>query len=257
MTADQITLDLSGWVSLEVYRVLLVFVRISAAFLLMPGFGEPTVPSRIRILAGLAIAAAVSPAIAGMPTAVPDVWGILLAVVAEAFSGALLGTLARTVISGVLVAGQIIGQNIGIANIFAAGLVDQAATIGAAIYAGLLAVLFASGGHYAILRALVDSYSLLPPAQFPSVDASVHSIVDAGVRSFRIALQVAFPFLLLGFVFNAALGAMNRALPAIPVFMIASPALVIAGLYLLAASIPGILDASMSGWTDLPSLLGH
>lgn len=71
-----ITLDLTDWLSLEIYRVLLVFVRITAAFLLMPGFGEPTVPARIRILVGLAIAAAVSPAIVAMPTAVPNVWGI-------------------------------------------------------------------------------------------------------------------------------------------------------------------------------------
>ena len=233
-----------------------MFVRISAAFMMLPGFGEPTVPTRIRILAGLAIAAAVSPAVALMPTAVPNTWGLLLSVTAEAACGALIGTLARTVISGVLIAGQVIGQNIGLANIFAAGVaVDQAATIGAAVYAGLLAVLFASGGHHAILRALVDSYSLLPPAQFPAIDATAHAIVGAGVHSFRLAVQLAFPFLLLAFVFNVALGAMNRALPALPVFMIASPALVAAGLYLLAASMPDILDASLAGWSDLPALL--
>ena len=82
-----ITLDLTDWLSLEIYRVLLVFVRITAAFLLMPGFGEPTVPARIRILVGLAIAAAVSPAIVAMPTAVPNVWGILLGVAAEGPNG--------------------------------------------------------------------------------------------------------------------------------------------------------------------------
>jgi flagellar biosynthetic protein FliR len=253
-----ITLDLTDWLSLEIYRVLLVFVRITAAFLLMPGFGEPTVPARIRILVGLAIAAAVSPAIIAMPTAVPNVWGILLGVAAEATSGALLGAIARTIISGVLIAGQVIGQNIGLANVFATGMiVDQAATIGAAVYAGLLATLFASGGHLAILRALVGSYSLIPPAHFPSVDATAHSIVEAGLRSFHLAIQLTFPFLLLAFVFNVMLGAMNRALPAIPVFMIASPALVAAGLYLLAATMPGILDASLTAWTDVPSLLTH
>jgi flagellar biosynthesis protein FliR len=253
-----VTLDLSGWLSLEIYRGLLVFVRISAALLLMPGFGEPSVPVRIRILAGVAIAAAVSPAVAGMPGVVPGTWGLLLAVAAEAMSGALLGLLARTVISGVLIAGQVIGQNIGLANIFALGLaIDQAATVGAAVYAGLLAVLFASGGHYLILRSLVESYRVLPAAHFPSVGAGASSIVAAGLQSFRLALQLAFPFLMLSLVFNAALGAMNRALPAMPVFMIASPALVIAGLYLLAASMPGILDTSLGDWGQLWPLPGR
>ena len=56
-------------------------------------------------------------------------------------------------------------------------------------------------------------------------------------------------------MFHAALAVVNRALPAIPVFMIASPALVVVGLYLLAAAIPGILDAGLVSSTDLPSLL--
>ena len=251
-----INLDLAGWLTLEVYRTLLVFVRIGTAFMMLPGFGEPAVPTRIRILAGLAIAVCVSGAVPDMPTAVPGAWGTLIAVSAEAFAGALLGTLARTIISGVLIAGQAIGQIIGMANIFAAGLaIDQAATIGAAVYAGLIAVMFASGGHHAILRALVDSYGLLPAGHFPSLAASAHAVIEAGLRSFRLGGQLAFPFLLLALVFHAALAVVNRALPAIPVFMIASPALVVVGLYLLAAAIPGILDAGLVSSTDLPSLL--
>ena len=67
--------------------------------------------------------------------------------------------------------------------------------------------------------------------------------------------QLAFPFLLLAFVFNVGLAVVNRALPAMPVFMIASPALVVIGLYLLAATVPGLLENGMGGWYDLPSLL--
>jgi flagellar biosynthesis protein FliR len=251
-----IALDLSGWLTLEVYRTLLVFSRITAAFLMLPGFGEPAVPVRMRIMAGLAMATAVAGAVPGLPIIVPDAWGTLLAVAGETFSGALLGTLARTIVSGILIAGQVIGQNIGLGNIFANGMaIDQAATVGAALYAGLVAIMFASGGHHVILRALIESYSVLPAAGFPNVSASARAVLEAGVRCFRMGGQLAFPFLLLAFVFNVALAVVNRALPAMPVFMIASPALVVIGLYLLAATVPGLLDASMNGWYDLPTLL--
>jgi flagellar biosynthetic protein FliR len=235
---------------------LLVFSRITAAFLTLPGFGEPAVPARMRILAGLAIAFAVGGAVPDMPVSVPGAWGTLFAVAGECFSGALLGALARTIVSGILIAGQVIGQNIGLGNIFAAGMaIDQAATVGAALYAGLIAIMFASGGHHIILRALVESYSVLPPAGFPNVAASARAVLEAGIRCFRMGAQLAFPFLLLSFVFNIALAVVNRALPSMPVFMIASPALVVIGLYLLAATAPGLLDTSLSGWYDLPSLL--
>ena len=42
---------------------------------------------------------------------------------------------------------------------------------------------------------------------------------------------------------------------AMPVFMIASPALVVTGLYLLAATVPGLLENGLNSWYDLPSLL--
>jgi flagellar biosynthetic protein FliR len=251
-----IALDLSGWLTLEVYRTLLVFSRISAAFLLLPGFGEPTVPPRMRVLAGLAIAVAVAGTVPGMPTSVPDAWGTMFAVTGEAFSGALLGTLARTIVSGVMIAGQVIGQNIGIGNVFAQGVaIDQAASLGAMLYAGMVAIMFASGGHHVILRALVQSYSILPPASFPNVGASSRAVVEAGLRCFRTGAQLAFPFLLLAFVFNVTLAVVNKALPAMPVFMIAAPALVVTGLYLLVAAVPGLLEVGLSGWFDLPSLL--
>jgi flagellar biosynthesis protein FliR len=249
-------LSLAGSLSLEIYCTLLVFVRISAAFLLLPGFGEPAVPTRMRFLAALAAAAAVAPAVAGMPAAVPDTLRIGIAIIAEAMCGALLGILTRTVISGVLVAGQIISQSVGLTNIFAPGLsIDAASAIGGAIYAGVVAILFASNGHHVILRALVESYDLLPPARFPEIAASLRSVVSAGVRSLRLGGQLSLPFLLLALVFNVALAAINRAMPSMPVFMIANPALTIFGLYLLVATIPGILDIGMGGWSDLASLL--
>lgn len=251
-----IALDLSGWATLEVYRTLLVFSRISAAFLLLPGFGEPAVPARMRILAGLAIAVAVAGAVPGLPASVPDAWGTMFAVAGEAFSGALLGTLARTIVSGIMIAGQVIGQNIGMGNVFAQGVaIDQAASLGAMLYAGMIAIMFASGGHHMILRALVESYSILPAASFPNVAARTRAVVEAGLRCFRTGAQLAFPFLLLGFVFNVTLAVVNKALPAMPVFMVAAPALVVTGLYLLVAAVPGVLEVGLSGWYDLPSLL--
>jgi flagellar biosynthetic protein FliR len=247
---------LDAWLSAQVFRVLLAFVRIGAAFLLLPGFGEPAVPSRMRLLAALAVAFAVAPTIAGLPSAAPTTWQAILAATAEATVGALLGLLSRVVVSALLIAGQVIGQTIGLTNIFTNGLaVDESPTIGAALYAGVLAVLFASGGHRVMLRALVESYDVLPVGQFPATGPSAHAVVAAGAQAFRLAAQLASPFLLLGLVFNVTLALVNRAMPALHVFMIASPALVMVGLYVLVATVPGLVDGGLSGWSDLLSLL--
>ena len=250
------SLTLSGWITLEIFRVLLVFTRITAAMMMLPGFGEPAVPVRVRILAGLAMAAAVAPGIAAMPTTVPDAAGLGVAVLAEAIAGAMLGILCRTLISAVLMAGQVISQTMGMTNIFAAGMaVDQSATLGAVIYAGVAAVLFASGGYQHILRGLVESYQLLPPAHFPSMAAGAQAVVAVGERAIRLAGQIALPFLVLALLFNASLAAVNRAMPALPVFNLGNPVLVLLGLYLMATVVPGLLDPALADWSDLAGML--
>lgn len=248
--------SLSDWMSLEVYRGLLVFVRVGTAFLLLPGFGEPFAPARIRIMAALVVAIGIEPAVDGMPEVTPAAPGIVIAVLAEGVAGALLGILARTAISGAQLAGQIISQNIGITNVMTVGLaLDENAAIGAALYAGVLAVLFGSGGHYAVLRSLVGSYNLLPPGQFPQMAASAKAVVAAGAQCFRLGGQLALPFILLSLIFHASLAVVNRAMPSLPVFMLANPVIVVLGLYLLSATLPGLVANAMTHATDLPGLL--
>lgn len=250
------TLTLSDWFSLEVWRVALVFLRVGAAFMLLPGFGESWVPLRVRLLTGLAIAAACAQAAPGMPDAVPAAWELVRAVAAEVAAGALIGLIARTMISAVQTAGSVIGQNIGMANLFAIGLSpDQSATIGAALYAGLAAALFAADGHHAVLRAIIGSYATLPAGHFPDPGGGARVLVEAGLRAMRLAGQLAMPFLLVGLCFNVTLAVINRALPSLPVFNLAAPALTVAGLYLLSVTAPGLLDQGLAAWGDMLGLL--
>ncbi len=86
---------LDVWLSAEVFHVLLVFVRVSAAFLLLPGFGEPSVPPGIRLLAALAMAGAVAPTISGLATAAPARgWQVAAGAVATALMLAIVPFLA-------------------------------------------------------------------------------------------------------------------------------------------------------------------
>lgn len=115
--------------------------------------------------------------------------------------------------------------------------------------------MFAADGHHAILRAIIGSYAALPAGSFPDPGAGARTLVRAGVEAFRLAAQLALPFLLLGLTFNAALAAINRALPSLPVFALATPALTAAGIYLLAATAPGLLEQGLLGWGNMLGML--
>lgn len=232
----------------ELYRLLLVLCRVAAALMLLPGFGDGGVPVRMRIMAGLMMALCIAPLL-GPAQPVPGTWTMFGAIAAEVVVGAMIGTLARIIISAVQAAGQIIGQCIGVSNIFTLGVgPDSSATLGAAIQAGCVAALFAIGGHHTALRAVVDSYGLFPLGTLPEIADSARLISETVSRSFRLGLQLSLPFLLLALLFNMVLGGINRALPAVPVFMIGAPALLLAGLHLMAATMPSLLGETLGAY---------
>ena len=244
-------LPLATWLPAEIYRLALVFCRVSAAFMLLPGLGEHAVPVRVRLLAGLAAALCIAP-LAGPAVPVPNVWAILGAMVLEVTTGTLLGTLTRLLLSAVQTAGQIIGQSIGLGNAFVFGVgSDNAAVVGAALYAGTLAALFTLGGHHSGLRALAESYAMVPLGAPPPLAASAQVVTEMSARAFRLAMQFAMPFLALAMLFNLAMAGINRAMPAMPVFMIGAPALLMAGLQLLALVSPGILHEILGAYAEV------
>ena len=224
----------------EAYRVLLVLCRVSAALLMLPGYGDGGTPVRMRLMVALGTALCVAPALPADP--VPGSLGILAAVAGESVTGFALGLLARILIAAAQTAGQVIGQSIGVANIFTMGVgLDSSATLGAAIQAGCVAALFATGVPLKAIQAVAESYARFPPGTMPAIDGASGLVTQAVADAFRLALQLSMPFLLLGILFNMALAGINRALPLVPVFMIGAPALLLAGLHLMAATVPTLV----------------
>lgn len=246
-------MTLEHWLSTELYRLLLVFCRVSAAFMLLPGLGEGQLPARVRIMAGLAVAYCIAP-LAGPATAAPGLWGSVAAAALEVMTGAFLGTLSRILLAAVQTAGQIIGQSIGISNAFAFGIgMDNSAVLGAAIYVACLVALFAIDGHHLGLRALADSYALVGLGQPLPTAAAARSVTEGVEVAFHLSMQLSMPFLILSVLFNVALAGINRALPAMPVFMIGAPALLLVGLHLLQVTAPSFVAEVLAAYG--PALL--
>ncbi|EHL99788.1 putative flagellar biosynthetic protein FliR [Acetobacteraceae bacterium AT-5844] len=242
---------LATWLPAEIYRLALVFCRISAALMLLPGFGEHAVPVRIRILTGLAAALCIAP-LAGPALPVPSIWGGMFAVVMEVTTGTLLGVLSRILLSAIQTAGQVIGLSIGLSNAFVFGVGnDNSAVVGAALYVGGLAALFTVEGHHSGLRALAESYAMVPLGAPPPLGGSAAAVTSMVTRAFRLAMQLSMPFLALAVLFNLAMAGINRAMPAMPVFMIGAPALLMAGLQLLALTAPGAVAELLGAYADV------
>src|SRR5215213_4635157 len=99
----------------EAAAVLLVFARLGATLMTVPGFGEQHVLPRLRLLLALALSILVSPALAGtMPVLPPEPLAILALLVPEILVGPLLGFVTRLALAAIHAGGSLIALQSGL-----------------------------------------------------------------------------------------------------------------------------------------------
>ena len=225
---------------LDVFAVFLVFVRIAAALMLLPGIGEAYVSVQIRLAAAAVLTVAISPLVIGtLPILPATPLELLMLILGELVVGLLIGAAARLMMSALHVAGTVIAfqSSLGFALFVDPTQGTQGALIAAFLSVLGLVLIFATGLHMMMIRALADSYVLFTPGQLPPVGDFAALAVRYVSSSFRIGIQIAAPFIVFGIIFYIGLGVLARLLPQIQVFFIAIPlqiflSLVIFGLVL-------------------------
>ncbi len=244
------------------FQAILVFSRLGAAVMVLPGLGEQEVPPTVRLAIGLGLVPLVLPVLAPDLPAAPDaVVEAVRLIVLEVITGLWLGGLARLLVLAFSVAGQIAAAMIGIASVLVpdAGFGAQSSAL-SRLMGMVAAVLMLSTGLYALpLGALVNSYGVLPVgAAFPAGPAA-EAVAAAGADSLALALRLAAPFVLGAVVMNLALGLLARLAPAIQVYFVAVPGQILAGVALLGLLAPlllALLDATLRAqFAALPGAL--
>ncbi|WP_119461159.1 flagellar biosynthetic protein FliR [Rhodospirillaceae bacterium SYSU D60014] len=238
----------------SIYNFFLVFVRVGAALMLLPGLGEMAIPARIRLIVGLVLALALMPIVSmntgGVPEQPAD---MVLEIFVELVAGAFIGTTTRIIFAAAQVAGQIIGQSIGLAMIFSTPNTgfEGGSVMATALVMGGIAIIFLADLHYLMIEAIVRSYIILPSATLPNWSDLSEVTTEVVSRSFLVGVQFSAPFLIISFLFNVGLGLTNRMMAALPVFFIGMPFLLAGGVFLVFVTIEAILlglASEMANW---------
>jgi flagellar biosynthetic protein FliR len=240
------TLTLYG---VEIWATALLFARVGGMIMLLPGFGEPAVPPRIRLAFALAVAIALGPSLADrVPEAAATAWGMAAQVVSEVLIGVLLGGAARMLMSALATAGQIIGMEVGIAFAQTADPTQTQSGQLVAVFLGVLgiALIFATGLHHMFLQGIAGSYDVIALGVEPPVGDAAQLALETTAASFRVGFQIAMPVIAAGLIFRVGLGVLSRLIPAIQVFFVALPLQIMGGLVVMALG----LSTGMLIWLD-------
>jgi flagellar biosynthetic protein FliR len=228
----------------EIQGFLLIFVRVGAAFTVMPAFGEPFVPMRMRLTVALFVTLALTPMLAaGLPPPPESALGLLVLIAGESFIGFFLGIIARSIMSALQTAGMASAMMIGLANALTQDTtaVQQGSILGALLTMLGLLVVMALNLHHLMLAALADSYEVFVPGQAPIVEDVALMVARVVSSSFALGIQLAAPFIGLAVVFYVGLGLINRLMSSMQIFFIAIPMQIVIGLGIMSFALPVML----------------
>ncbi|WP_426024437.1 flagellar biosynthetic protein FliR [Brevundimonas sp. PWP3-1b1] len=218
----------------------LIFARIAAILMLIPGFGETYVPPRVRLSLALLISLALWPVVRGSLPGLPDSLGLMVGwIIREVAVGLMIGLLLRMFMTALSTAGEIISLQTTLSFSQTANPMQAQPGTTIAAFLTLLGVtlLFATDTHHLFIAGMVGSYRLIAPAQ-PLVMAdftqmAVRTLSD----SFMLGVQLSAPVLVFALIFNLASGLVARVMPSFQVYFAAAPLSVILGLSIFALSL--------------------
>ena len=227
--------------SSAVLAAFIVFLRVGAAVALTPAFGERLVPQRVRLSVALAFTAIVFPAVpaADLPVAATGLFGLILS---ETLIGAMLGLTLRLMVVVLQMAASMAAQSTSLAQLFGGTACEPMPAIGHLLVMGGLALAVMADLHVRIAGAILDSYLMFPPGGVLDPAGLAEFGMAHVSYCFRLGFSLAAPFVLAAFIYNLALGAINRAMPQLMVVLVGAPAITGAGLAMLALLTPFLLQ---------------
>lgn len=212
--------------------------RISGLMVFCPFLGSDAVP--IPVKAGLTLLLTVMLHPLHGPAALAlGSWQWVQTMVSELLVGLLLGIVANFLFEGALLAGQILGVQIGysLATVFDPQTSADTPVLSEFHQMAALLIFLQLNVHHWLLRALVRSFAYLPPGGAHATLAMAGGLLQAAGGIFLTGVQIAAPSLVATLIADMTLGFLGKASPQLPVLFIGLAVKNLVGLSVLIAAI--------------------
>ncbi len=211
----------------------LAFLRCSTALVLMPIFGFNGIPNQIKAGLALILAIIMAPeASQNLFNAPPGVMAMATVAISEVLVGLVFGMVTTLILVSAEFAGTIVGMQMGFAivNLFDPQL-GQVALIGRYQYFVAMIIFLCLDMHLPFLRALGDSFVLIPLGSALFQDAIAMQYARLSAQVFVIAIKIAAPVMAMMFITELTLGVIARVVPQMNVFIVGFPLKIGVGMY--------------------------
>jgi len=239
-----------NWSTAELLCFFMVLVRIGTLLMLLPIFGDKSVPGTVKILLSLSFATVLFPILRSngvIDIQAANEWSsttgkLLVTVATEVMVGLAVGFASQLVFHSIHVAGDFIAQFMGLsmASMYDPHTENQTMVVGQVLGALAMLTFLALDGHHLIFEALVDTFRLIPQGHFVANEAFKTSIVHLTGNTILFGIQLAAPMAACMILVNIVYGIMGKALPQLNILTLSMASSVFIGGFVLLITYPSV-----------------
>ena len=232
--------NLFNWSLLQFQCFLLIMMRVAPILFMMPILSSSSLPNLLKISFTLAVSLLLLPVVKidvrHFPSD-PYLFGTFMA--GELMIGFILGLSVKLIFTGVQLAGEFAGYQMGLAM---ANILDPESGMDTTLLAqfyylvGLL-IFLAIDGHHWFIRALFQSFSVLSPGEIHLKPGLYQHLIHLSGKMFVIAIKLSAPIMAVLMFTQIALGMMAKLVPQMNVMMTSFPLTICLGLIFLGLSV--------------------
>ncbi|MGN0365244.1 MAG: flagellar biosynthetic protein FliR [Suilimivivens sp.] len=227
---------------------LLILVRVASFVFVAPFFSMSNTPRNVRIGLSFFVSLLLYQAVPRQTIEYNTLMGYSIIVMKEVLTGLLIGFAANLCTTVVSFAGHIADMEMGLSM---ASMMDpttkETSTITGIYYNYMvLLMLMISGMHRYLLKALAETYTLIPiNGAIFRADAMLDSLLEFMANYIIIGFRICLPIFAVMIILNAVLGVLAKVSPQLNMFAVGIQMKVLVGisiLFLSTAMLPGAAD---------------
>ncbi len=239
----------------------IVFCRVGACFMVLPGISSERIPVQLRLFAAVAVALVLTPLVYDevRPESGETSSNLLSIIVIESLTGILLGFLVRILFLALEFAATAMANFAGYGSIFSHAIDnnDPSSPYASFITAPAIALFFITDQHINVIRMLQRSYESLKVGTAIAAPPNMQLIVTNFDSAFKLTAQLSAALVVYSIMINLAFGFLNKMVPQIPIYFVSTPFVVLGGLLILLQIDKSVLEIFSSLVTQAIQNLGQ
>lgn len=216
-----------------------IVLRMGGIFFTAPIFSSAAINTSVRMILTMIISLVLVPIVTPVTVTDPNALWLIITSAKELLIGITIGAMTSLLFSTLQLGGYLVDYQMGFSMV---SVIDPASNSSMSftgqIYNILASLIYLSlNGHHIFLRAVTQSFSYLPLADFSFNPEGLMFVVNTFIKVFIIAIQITAPVFIALMVTNAVMGVMARLVPQMNIMIVGFPLKIGVGMIMLILSL--------------------